>query len=245
METRTTGMFKSLASIELQRAMKELKYIILGILLFTIACEDDTETTIISGTVREYYNENAVPNIDLRVYDNTMDPSDPQLRQIQPYDTASFVSKIAVDNYGNFEFKTELLEKGRDYLIVYNDYDKFSIYSNEIEVGKNNNFNLKLKHYNTLKVILENSITEVDSLTLFIGIDNSHYDQTEEIVDLLLEESILLSDNLDTTVYTKSIPDCSHSILCRYFDNGEYIDNVLIDKYIANTDTTEVLIKLL
>ena len=188
METRTTGMFKSLASIELQRAMKELKYIILGILLFTVACEDDTETTIISGTVREYYNENAVPNIDLRVYDNTMDPSDPQLRQIQPYDTASFVSKIAVDNYGNFEFKTELLEKGRDYLIVYNDYGKFSIYSNEIEVGKNNNFNLKLKHYNTLKVILENSITEVDSLTLFIGIDNSHYDQTEEIVDLLLEE---------------------------------------------------------
>lgn len=224
--------------------MKNLKYIVLGILFFTIACKDDPVTTIINGTVKEYYNENAVANIGLRVYDNTLNPTDPQLRQIMPYDTASFVAKVSVDNNGNFKFKTDLLEKNGDYLLVYNDYEKFSIYSNEIEVGKSNIFDLKLKYYNTLKVKIENSLTEADSLILSISVDNSHFDQTGEIVELLLDNELFLSGNLDTTVFSKSITGCTHSISCRYFNNGEYINNILTEQFISNVDTTEMLINL-
>ncbi|MDX9696969.1 MAG: hypothetical protein RBT49_14355 [Bacteroidales bacterium] len=223
--------------------MKKLLYFTFGILLFTLACEEDSVTTKINGTVKDYYTENAISNINLRVYDNTIDPTNPQLRQIQPYDSTSFVTKIDVDGFGNFDFETELLKKGKDYLLVFNDSDKFSIYKNEIEVGEKNNFNLKLKHYNTLKVTLENSITEVDSLTLSISVDNSNYDLTGEIVDLLLDENFSLSDNLNVTVFSKSIPDCLHYITCRYFNNGNFIDNVVIEKNVLNVDTTEILIE--
>jgi hypothetical protein len=225
--------------------MKKLKYIILGILITTIACEEDTVTTIISGSVREYFTENIVSNIDLIIHDNTIDPTNPQLRQIQPYDTISFVAKIPVDNLGNFEYKTESLRKGNEYLLVYNSGDRFSIYSNEIEVGKTNNINLKLKHYNILKVKIQNNNIQADSLALFISVDNSHFDETGEIVEFLLNEQFTFSENLNTTVLSKSIPECLHTIICRYYENGKYIDNVEVEKYVSNVDTTEILIELL
>ncbi len=225
--------------------MKKLKYIILGVLIFTLACEEDTETTIINGSVRDYFTENIVSNIDLIIHDNTMDPTNPQLRQLQPYDTISFITKIPVDNLGNFEIKTESLRKGNDYLLVYNDSDKFSVYSNEIEVGKTNTFNLKLKYFNTLKVKIQNNIVQADSLVLFISVDNSHFDETGEIVEFLLDETFNISGNLNTTVLSRSIPECLHNISCRYYENGEYIDNIEVDKYVSNIDTTEVLIELL
>ena len=225
--------------------MKKLKYIILGVLIFTLACEEDTETTIINGSVRDYFTENIVSNIDLIIHDNTIDPTNPQLRQLQPYDTILFITKIPVDNLGNFEIKTESLKKGNDYLLVYNDSDKFSVYSNEIEVGKTNTFNLKLKHFNTLKVKIQNNIVQADSLVLFISVDNSHFDETGEIVEFLLDETFSISGNLNTTVLSRSIPECLHNISCRYYENGEYIDNIEVDKYVSNIDTTEVLIELL
>ncbi|NOQ26836.1 MAG: hypothetical protein GQ564_15860 [Bacteroidales bacterium] len=186
-----------------------------------IGCEEDSVTTFINGTVKEYYSENTISNISLRIYDNTIDPKNPQLRQIKPYDTPSFVSQIAVDKLGDSDFKTELLESGREYLLVYNDYEKFSIYSNELFVGKNNSVDLKLKYYNTLKFKLENLNEYIDSVKLFISVDNSHFDQTEEIIDLLLDERFTIKNNLNTTVFSKSIPDCLHSITCGYFYKGE------------------------
>jgi hypothetical protein len=224
--------------------MKKLKYLFLGFFLLLIGCKEDSVTTFINGTVKEYYSENLISSINLRIYDNTINPTDPQLRQIKPYDTASFVSQITVDELGNFDFKTELLVSGREYLLVYNDYEKFSIYSNEIVVGKNNSVDLKIKYYNALKFKLENLNENIDSVKLFISVDNSHYDQTEEIVDLLLDEQFTIKDNLNTIVFSKSIPDCLLRITYGYFYKGEYSDPISFKSYINNVDTSEIIITL-
>lgn len=223
--------------------MKKLNFLLIIALIFTISCKEEEVNTIITGSVKDYYTLTSIPNIDLHIKKISLDPSDPQLQQIQPYDTSSYFLKIRVDQNGNFSLNTELLEEGEDYLLTYHDHEKFSIYSNAIKTGENNHFNMKVKYYNTLKVFIDNSV-ETSKIEIKLSVDDSHFDETEEIVHFLMDYTFD-SGSLTSSNLLRSIPDCSHSIHVKYYSDDEYIDQVSFNKYVSNTDTTSIRIELL
>lgn len=223
--------------------MKKLNIILIVVLIFTTSCKEDEVTTIITGSVKDYYAGTSIPNIDLHIKKISLDPRDAQLRQNQPYDTTSYFLKIRVDENGNFSLNSELLEEGEDYLLTYLDHEKFSIYSNAIKAGESNHFNMKVKYYNTLKVFIDNSV-EADRIELKLAVDNAHFDETGEIVHFLMDYTFD-PGSLTSCNSLRSIPDCSHNIHVKYYLDNKYIDQISLNKVVSNTDTTTIRIELL
>lgn len=223
--------------------MKKLNIILIITLLFTFSCKKDSHFTELRGSVYDFYTGYKIVNINLMIKETTLDPSNPQLMQL-PYDTTSYVQKVKVDGNGNFKLSTEFLEEGKNYILIYSDSKKFSIYSNVIKVWEENYFNLKLKHYNALDVEVYNTIN-ADRVEMKLSVDNTHKEETSEIVQFLLNANRYTYVDPNSKIRLKSIPDCAHIIHVKYLLDGVWSEETSIEKFVSNVDTTQAKIVLL
>ena len=217
--------------------MKHFNYIILILLIILFSCEDEVNPTFISGKVIDN-NQNSIGNIDIRVYHHNYAPN--QVYD-NPFDTSVYIHKIPVDSYGEFSFKSDILNENNSYYLVYNDSEKITPELEKINIGKKNNIDIELKYFNNLKIHIKQSNEICDSLEFYydfwLGNNN------EFLYSIFDSHIYTFKMNADTILRMKSVPEYEFAFYRYYFKNGILFDHSPLIQYIPNIDTVEILIE--
>ncbi len=198
------------------------------IILFLLSCKKENTITDIEGEVINFYSQSLISGGSLRLTLTIMevDPMNPQLRQLNPYDTINYIEEIRVNQEGFFHKRIYGLKEKGDYrLVLFND----SLISEDYNIitGKLNNIKVIAKPLRILNVKIKKVNNQYYGILIYIDSDwkfNDYYNINGEIID--------------TSIYFNTIPDANCFIDYYLYDNNNLLMEPNYDTiYITNTDT--------
>ena len=206
--------------------MRKIYFIIILVLL-ALGCKKEEETTtIIKGNVIDLYTQTNINGGDLYLVDISIDPTDPQLRQSDPYDPDNIEEVISIESNGFFNQEIIGLNKNGSFYLVY--YDELYISDTyPISNGSINENEISVKPFKVLRINIKNINDYFDNFSITIWTDDKIYQQFFSI-----------GNSIDTNLIMKVIPDADCHMDYTKVKNDSM--NVSLDTtiFIENIDTT-------
>jgi hypothetical protein len=217
--------------------MKNLIILLILTSIFFSSCVKETEPTRITGNVEDFYSNEKISGINLRIIEI---PKYGSLYSEVGYfnygfDSLAFADSIRVKANGSFDKLIYDLDKNNEYQVFY--YDDSKVISNfpvvVVDVGVTNQMELKTKDYKILEIKINTETAEVDSLYTFILSESSQY--FNKLYSIINPPQELFSSEHDTILYFKVVPETNIKIM--YGNYIEIYDSVAYDTTIQMSDT--------
>ncbi len=219
----------------LQKTVGVILIVLVSLLLNSCETKVGEWTTLLEGTVSDFYTGKKLPSIGLIIDEcstslvvatrcETRDTLYSNPDGSYSYNLTSVYSEKMFD-INNFQIS-----------VIQSDYygnsDAF-----EIEKEENNKINFKVKPLRVLRVILQDSSKMSDRLDLYVS-------KTYSNVKNAFEQEVSLTDLAEVdTVLLKCIPDEVHYISWRSYKSGDYVSGSYYNEYIGNKDTVDIAIR--
>lgn len=199
-----------------------IPFIFIVLLLNSCKKEDKIQVRVM-GSVEDYYTQENIVKDGLYLVSTIIDPTNPQLRQDDPYSSTTILKKISIDSKGSFDEEVDVINSSNlHYLVYYNETNISATYLLKLE--SSNNTTVYVKPFRNLIISIEDTSNNYDSHSLSVKTGPKLYNQFS------------LKGDIDETILTKVIPDedCQIRFMKINSDrNYEYTDTTI---YIENID---------
>jgi len=203
--------------------MKRIFFLASILIILIGSCKKDNNRInyTFKGNVIDYYTGQGESNDIIYLKSEKIDASQPQLRQLNHFDTTSFVSRIITGINGTFD-KSLLMDKGDYYMVVYNNRH-ISFDTVKVSTDLVKDILIKVKGFKLLYISLKNIKNNADSL--YIVFDSNK--QISKNIQIRAIDTMI--------VYNQAIPETECAISCYLKKDG------LVQTQI---DTTKIISKL-
>ncbi|MBI9067767.1 MAG: hypothetical protein JEZ09_10780 [Salinivirgaceae bacterium] len=224
--------------------MKKIIFIILSLVLFISCNKDETVTTIIKGTVSDYYTSESVRLGTVSVYSLSPYPRNQATNAFEIWGWPIESTSIKPD--GSFSFETDgIREFDQPILGVYND-SMITVDTIKLVGGQTNTINFKTKSFKKLKITISDTSHICSEFHISLNKDMIEWPQGIPYYTKSANPYVhylVLKNTEDTIVFFNVIEDFNYEVEgVGYFEHDQIVymnDNFILE----HKKTSELEIK--